>query len=178
MSLRSDHKMPEKSNNRKQSVASRLTLSVNRTPSKPSQQFNPLLSDPSFVAETEQADRDIEAARQMLMHSQREAELAKKQREAAETQRKTIMMQKQVEKDNRKTKQEKARYGKTVAKSIKKTNKKNTTKGQKMVDLNARLNKQRNLDDCIITAANASETETIEQQVQRVKQKVCDLNPL
>ena len=68
-----------------------------------------LYNDASFEIERWKAENDRIAAEQMLLHSQREAELAKKRLEAEENRKKAIQLQKQSDKDNRKAAQERAR---------------------------------------------------------------------
>ena len=50
----------------------------------------------------------------MLIHSQREAELAKKRLEAQETKKQALLLQKQTDKNNKKAEQERIRYEKSV----------------------------------------------------------------
>ena len=95
-------------------VASRLTA---MTPPAPTTNYPALLyNDSLFQAETERADREREAARQMLLHTQREAELAKKRLVAEEDKKKILQLKKQAMKDNKRADLEKARYEKNVNK--------------------------------------------------------------
>ena len=113
-----------------------------------------IYDDESFQIERQRAERDRIAAEQMLLHSQREAELAKQRLEAEETRKKAIQLQKETQKDNRKAEQERARYEKT---SIKNNNISNNR--------------------CPASKSPKKRT-TVEQQVQKAKDKAKKLNPL
>ena len=149
-------KTPKKETPKKQklSVASRLSSSVNANRQKQSNSsINvSLFNDASFNAENRRAERDREAAEQMLIHSQREAELARKRREAQEAKRKAQLLQKQTEKENRRAEREQERYERTLSSD------KNT--GQIRRDSAQTGNK------------------TLDKTINKAKQKARELNPL
>ena len=90
---------PKKTPHKKcMSVAGRFT----QLPSQFAIKTPPLANDHLFFIEKQKADRDAEAARQMLMHAQQEADLAKQRLESEEVKCKTAALQKQAEKDNKK----------------------------------------------------------------------------
>ena len=114
----------------KMSVARRLST-------LPSPRFNntlllPLFNDDIFNAESEKADRNREAAQQMLLHAQREAELAKKRREAQEAKNEVLTLQKQMQKDNKKADQQKVRYDRQVHKNTNYDAYDNSVMGEKL----------------------------------------------
>ena len=67
-----------------------------------------------FQIEYDRADRDANAAREMLAHAEREAQIVKKRVQAESARKKAEQIRKQTEKDKKKVEAgEKARYGKT-----------------------------------------------------------------
>ena len=170
---------PEKSAKKRVSVAKRLTglpaPSFSRTP--------PLVNDYNFITENEKADREMEIARQQLLQSQREAQLAKKRREAEETKRKTLLLQKQTEKDNKKAAQERARYEKDASNKnrVIKTKATSNQWGLQEQNSNMAVDPVLAINDNGANNANierAKNKDTVDNQVHSVKQKVRDLNPL
>ena len=116
---------------------------------------------------------------------QAEAELAKKCLQAEETKRKTLALQKQVDKDNRRAEQEKARYVKDLQKTNKMVTTCTTGKTKRTGynvdyhdhDHESYMGHQQEA----ITHTNKSSTnypETVEGRVAKVKDKVRELNPV
>ena len=97
----------------KKSVASRLlglslSTPTNRT-NKGKKKQNPILHDDDlFDIDSQKADRELKEAQQL--HSEREAELARHRLEAEELWKRSIQVQKQVAKDNKKAEQSNTRY--------------------------------------------------------------------
>ena len=109
---------PKKS---KQTVAARLlslptpikspTKTVRKSRSQPKQNLKPKLHDDElFIIESRKADQELENARRLLLHSEREAELASRRLEAEELRKKSIQAQKQADRTNKKADVRNARY--------------------------------------------------------------------
>ena len=145
------------------SVAGRLTM----LPTPTITHNTPyLFNDESFQIENRRAERDREAAEQMLLHSQREAELAKIRLQAEETKRKTMALQKQADRDNKKAEQERARYNQ------KQTNKtKDNSKNKRRA--NETETSHREFD-----ASQHNAQDPMERYINEMKHKAKGLNPL
>ena len=142
---------------KKQKVSVARRLANQNTPMSTPSCLKPLLfNDESFETERRKADRENQAAQQMLIHTQREAELAKTRREAEETRKKAIQLQKQVNRDNKKAAQDKARYSSMHL---------NTSA------VNVQVHNQNRTQHSPVENA-------MEQRIQNAKEKARKLNPL
>ena len=96
----------------KKSVATRLILQNSTKKDKGRVKINQgrLHDDDEFFAENEKAELELNNAKQMLIQSQRQAELAKKRLEAEEIRKQSLQVKKKAERDNKKADQEHARY--------------------------------------------------------------------
>ena len=164
-----------KKGKQKMSVASRL----HQLPS-PSwvQQSMSITND--FIAENNRIPEEVEMAKEQLRQSQIEADMAKQRLVAEETRRRTLQLQKQVQRDRKKADQEKARYEKEFKKltvtnaniaTIKtdKKHAKNTTNRQRGAN---------NVDTVNIIDNDKLGSIAIEQHVSVQKKKYKELNPL
>ena len=68
----------------------------------------------AFIAENEEAAKEVEEAQKKLQQAQLQAEIAKKRREAQEAKRKSLQIQKQIDRENRRAEQERIRYEKAI----------------------------------------------------------------
>ena len=71
-----------------------------------------MVNDQVFLLENEKADWEVEKAKQLLLQTEREAQIMRKKHEAEEVRRKTLELQQQTHKDKIKAEQEKNRYEK------------------------------------------------------------------
>ena len=116
-------KTPSKLNTSKRiSVADRLYMLP--TPIKVGTGNTPPLAiDSNYISETKKAEKQATAAKEMLLHAQREAELAKRRLEAEEMRRQTLTLQKEADRTNKKAEMEKIRYEKQAVKQLVKNKK-------------------------------------------------------
>ena len=171
-------KTPKK---RKISVASCLTALTSPDNSIHSQTDNiniNLLNDNSFEIERKRVERESEATEQMLIHSKREAELAKKKLKAEEKHRYTIQLQKQADRDNKKAAAERARYEKSIKNNKDKDRKTCTSDKSKRV-IKEKIGKQTPEDeDYLQNNEEIIDVNSIEYKVQKQKNKMREMNPL
>ena len=90
-------------------VANRLLSPGLHTPTVPCR-APPFFDDDYFLAEKEKSEREVEAARQMLIHSQREAQIVQNRIQTEAVRRKTAQIQQQVGKHMDRTTAEENRY--------------------------------------------------------------------
>ena len=195
-------KTPNKLNTSKRvSVADRLYMLPTPIKSKTAT-TPPLAIETNYIAESRRADKDETAAKEMLLHAQREAELAKRRLAAEEMRRKTMALQKEADRTNKKAEQEKVRYVKQAQKS-KKTVKIRATSNQQEPRENSNARQGANaissenntlasinnrVTDYVITDYDASlnqvdNNETIDSndidfQINKARQNARKLNPL
>ena len=112
-------------NTKNQSVAKRLDMLPPPTFNRPP----PKSDDSLYIVENNRVETLLQAEKEKLAHTQREAELARKQLEAETTRQKTCELEKQLQKDRKKMDQEKARY----EREINKNSKSKKTKAQQSV---------------------------------------------
>ena len=162
----------------KMSVATRLTYMIPPTINN-SELF--LSDNNSFIPEKEKTARDREAARQMLLHSQCEAELTKQQLQAEADRKQARMLQKQTDKDNKKATAERAKNQKLDMKKNK------SSKGSRPLTDNEWFRAHRDktmpvqrerYEEQILDSFTTDEEDPIEKTVKTMKKKVKMLNPL
>ena len=141
----------------KQTVAKRLDMQ--NTPSNDSQAQFELHATHSLVLENQRVEREMQAAAQRLKETQVAAQNAKKRLQVEEARRKTLMLQKQLEKDNKRAEQEKIRYEREIAKQAK------STRTQASNNTIKNTNTQHSSDP-------------IDSRISNAKNKAKNLNPL
>ena len=151
-------KTPNKTPKKKLTVTAKL-LHMATPINTPRTEPVPLYNQERLFLEREKASRDVEAAKQMLLHSQREAELAKKRLQEQEAKCKAVH-NKKVEK-NRNNKHEESRYARTS----------NICK-----DTGARSTQINEIPHSLFE--NQDKETTLEAKLQKVKNNAKLLNPL
>ena len=130
----------------------------------------PLANDILFTTEQQKAKEEKQAARELLLHHQREAEVAKLRLEAEEDRCKAFVLMQQTQKDNKKANQQKQRYDKEARKNVSKSKVNNTKKTQVQIEIEQDNEKE--------TQEITNNDEIISNSITQKKSQIKNLNPL